>query len=339
MSLRADNFSRTSSPCVMSPKPRVAPSFPVLRTDYIGVSLIHLHLMELRSNDLKGRVKFVMTFERELKAGVTKCVLSMHKVTEISPTESPFATVREEVRRRYGATASGKSPCADGCCASSNATDLGYSTEDTAAAPEAANLGLGCGNPLAIASLKRGQVVLDLGSGAGFDCFLAAHAVGKTGRVIGVDMTHEMLGKARENAQKNGFANVEFRLGEIEALPVADNSVDVIISNCVINLSPEKQRVFDEAFRVLKPGGRLAVADMAATAQLPDNIRADWAAYTGCIAGASQVAELERMLQVSGFKDIKIAPKDSSRSFIREWLPGKKIEDYLVSATIEAVKP
>ena len=120
---------------------------------------------------------------------------------------------------------------------------------------------------------------------------------------------------------------------------MADNSVDVIISNCVINLSPEKQRVFNEAFRVLKPGGRLAVADMAATAQLPDNIRADWAAYTGCIAGASQVAELERMLQVSGFKDIKIAPKDSSRSFIREWLPGKKIEDYLVSATIEAVKP
>jgi arsenite methyltransferase len=263
----------------------------------------------------------------------------MHKVTEIPPSESPSATVREEVRRRYGATASGKSPCVDSCCTSTDATDLGYSAEDTAAAPEAANLGLGCGNPLAITSLTEGQVVLDLGSGAGFDCFLAARAVGKTGRVIGVDMTHEMLGKARENSQKNGFANVEFRLGEIEALPLADNSVDVIISNCVINLSPEKQRVFNEAFRVLKPGGRLAVADMVATALLPDDIKADWAAYTGCMSGASQITELERMLRASGFKNIKIAPKDSSRSFIREWLPGKQIEDYLVSATIQAVKP
>jgi arsenite methyltransferase len=263
----------------------------------------------------------------------------MRNVMKIAPTESSFETVREEVRRRYGATALGKSACADDCCTSTEATDLGYSAQDAAAAPEAANLGLGCGNPLAIASLKEGQVVLDLGSGAGFDCFLAARAVGKSGKVIGVDMTHEMLSRARENAQKNGFTNVEFRLGEIEALPVADNSVDVIISNCVINLSPEKQRVFNEAFRVLKSGGRLAVADMVATAPLPDHIKADWAAYTGCMAGASQIAELERSLQASGFKDIKIAPKDSSRSFIREWLPGKRIEDYLVSAAIEAVKP
>jgi SAM-dependent methyltransferase len=268
-----------------------------------------------------------------------KCVVSMRKKMLIAPTESSSETIREEVRRRYGASASGKSSCADNCCTSTNATVLGYSVEDTAAAPEAANLGLGCGNPLAIASLKNGQVVLDLGSGAGFDCFLAARAVGKTGRVIGVDMTYEMLAKARENAEKHGFTNVEFRLGEIEALPVADNSVDVIISNCVINLSPEKQRVFNEAFRVLKPAGRLAVADMVATAPLPDDIKADWAAYTGCMSGASQISELERMLQASGFKGINIAPKDSSRSFIREWLPGKRIEDYLVSATIEAVKP
>jgi arsenite methyltransferase len=258
---------------------------------------------------------------------------------KFAPTESPSETVRKEVRRRYGATASGKSSCADDCCTSTNATDLGYSTEDAAAAPEAANLGLGCGNPLAIASLKEGQVVLDLGSGAGFDCFLAARAVGKSGKVIGVDMTHEMLTKARDNAQKNGFTNVQFRLGEIEALPVADNSVDVIISNCVINLSPEKQRVFNEAFRVLRSGGRLAVADMVATAPLPQEIKSDWAAYTGCMAGASQIVELEQMLQKAGFKEIKIAPKDASRSFIREWLPGKRIEDYLVSATIEALKP
>jgi arsenite methyltransferase len=281
----------------------------------------------------------VTTFERESKTGVTKCVLSMCKVMESTPTESSSATVREEVRRRYGASALGKSACAEDSCTPTNATALGYSTEDTAAAPEAANLGLGCGNPLAIASLNEGQVVLDLGSGAGFDCFLAARAVGKTGRVIGVDMTHEMLTKARENAQKNGFKNVEFRLGEIEALPVADGSIDVIISNCVINLSPEKQRVFNETFRVLKPTGRLAIADMVATAPLPDYIKADWAAYTGCMAGASQISELERMLEASGFKEIKIAPKDTSRSFIRKWLPGKQIEDYLVSATIEAVKP
>jgi arsenite methyltransferase len=249
-------------------------------------------------------------------------------------------TIREEVRHRYGATARGEtSSCRDGCCTSTSADTLGYSAEESAMAPEAANLGLGCGNPLAIASLRADQVVLDLGSGAGFDCFLAARAVGPSGKVIGVDMTHEMLRKARENAQKNGFTNVEFRLGEIEALPVADNTIDVIISNCVINLSPEKQRVFVEAFRVLKPGGRLAVADMVATAPLPDDIKSDWAAYTGCIAGASQVTELQRMLEAAGFENIEIAPKDSSRSFIREWLPGKRVEDYLVSATIEAVKP
>src|SRR5438094_704407 len=254
--------------------------------------------------------------------------------------ESSSETIREEVRRRYGATARGESSsCSDECCTFTSADILGYSAEDSAVALEAASLGLGCGNPLAIASLQPGQTVLDLGSGAGFDCFLAARAVRPSGKVIGVDMTHEMLSKARENAQKNGFTNVEFRLGEIEALPVADNSIDVIISNCVINLSPEKQRVFDEAFRVLQPGGRLAVADMVATAPLPDDIKADWNAYTGCISGASQLTDLERMLHASGFRHIKIVPKDSSRSFIREWLPGRRIEDYLVSATIEAVKP
>jgi SAM-dependent methyltransferase len=263
----------------------------------------------------------------------------MRDVMKIAPTNSSFETVREEVRRRYGATASGYPAFTDDCCTSTRPTALGYSSEEEAAAPEAANLGLGCGNPLAIASLTHGQVVLDLGSGAGFDCFLAARAVGKNGKVIGVDMTHEMLIKARENAQNNGFTNVEFRLGEIERLPVADNSVDVIISNCVINLSPEKQRVFHEAFRVLRPGGRLAVADIVATAPLPDDIKTNWAAYTGCMAGASQVAELEHVLEASGFEDIQIAPKDSSKSFIRKWLPGKRVEDYLLSAMIKATKP
>jgi SAM-dependent methyltransferase len=255
------------------------------------------------------------------------------------PADSSSETIRDEVRQRYGATARGESSsCDEGCCTSTSADSLGYSAEESAIAPEAVNLGLGCGNPLAIASLQPGETVLDLGSGAGFDCFLAARAVGPRGTVIGVDMTHEMLAKARENAKKNGFTNVEFRLGEIEALPVADGTVDVIISNCVINLSPEKARVFREAYRVLKPGGRLAVADIVATAPLPDDVKGDWAAYTGCMAGASQITELEEMLQRSGFDRIRIAPKDVSRSFIREWLPGKQIEDYLVSATIEAVK-
>jgi arsenite methyltransferase len=259
---------------------------------------------------------------------------------ETKLADSSSEAVREQVRRRYAATVRGeRSSCGDACCTSTSAETLGYSTEQSAIAPEAANLGLGCGNPLAIASLRPGQTVLDLGSGAGFDCFLAARAVGPSGMVIGIDMTEEMLAKARQNARKNGFTNVEFRFGEIEALPVADETVDVIISNCVINLSPEKPRVFREAYRVLKPGGRLAVADVVATATLPDEVRGDWAAYTGCMAGASQISELEEMLQQAGFIDIKIAPKDASRSFIREWLPGKQIEDYVVSATIEAMKP
>lgn len=253
--------------------------------------------------------------------------------------DSSSETIRDKVRERYGATARGESSgCGDECCSSTKSEDLGYSADDAALAPEAASLGLGCGNPLAIASLKEGQIVLDLGSGAGFDCFLAARAVGPTGKVIGVDMTHDMLAKARANAQKNGFTNVEFRLGEIEALPIADNSIDVIISNCVINLSPQKERVFHEAFRVLKPGGRLAVADIVATAPLPNEIKSDWAAYTGCMAGASQITDLEAILRDAGFDEIKIAPKDTSRSFIREWLPGSRVEDYLVSATIQARK-
>src|SRR6266436_7389167 len=254
--------------------------------------------------------------------------------------ESSSETIREEVRQRYGATARGESSsCGDGCCSSTSTEMLGYSAEDSAIAPEAANLGLGCGNPLAIASLQPGQTVLDLGSGAGFDSFLAARAVGPSGTVIGVDMTPEMLTKARENAKRDGFDNVEFRLGEIETLPVADESVDVIISNCVINLSPQKERVFREAFRVLKTGGRVAVADIVATAPLPEEVKGDWAAYTGCMAGASEIDELEKMLGSAGFDRIKVAPKDASRSFIREWLPGKRVEEYLVSATIEATKP
>ena len=251
---------------------------------------------------------------------------------ETKLAQSSSETIREAVRRRYGATARGElSSCGDKCCTSTSAETLGYSTEQSTITPEAANLGLGCGNPLAIASLQPGQTVLDLGSGAGFDCFLAARAAGPSGKVIGVDMTDEMLAQARENARKNGFANVEFRFGEIEALPVADESVDVIISNCVINLSPEKARVFAEAYRVLKQGGRLAIADIITTATLPDEIRGDWAAYTDCMAGASQIGELEEMLRKAGFEKIKIAPKDTSRSFIREpasWKTDRRLSGF-----------
>jgi SAM-dependent methyltransferase len=255
--------------------------------------------------------------------------------------------IRQAVREEYGRIAKSDGAgcgCAPSCCSdnSPNAENkslaLGYSADDVSAVPEGANMGLGCGNPQAIAALKPGEIVLDLGSGGGFDCFLAARQIGDSGRVIGVDMTPDMLSKARSNAEKGGYRNVEFRLGEIESLPVADATVDVIISNCVINLSPDKPRVFREAYRVLKPGGRLAISDVVAFAELPEHIKQDMSAYTDCIAGASAVAEVEAMLHESGFKNIRVAPKDESKSFMREWVPGTDITDYVISASIEAVK-
>ena len=216
---------------------------------------------------------------------------------------------------------------------------LGYSEEQIREVPEGSDLGLGCGNPQAIAALRHGETVLDLGSGAGFDSFLAANQVGKTGQVIGVDMTTEMVAKAQENANLQGYTNVEFHLGEIEHLPIADSTVHVIMSNCVINLSPDKRSVFREAFRVLRPGGRLAISDVVATARMPEEVRNDSALYSSCIAGAATIAELEAMLHEAGFSHIRIQPKDESRRFIRKWAPGRNIEDFIVSATIEAVKP
>jgi len=208
-----------------------------------------------------------------------------------------------------------------------------------AAVPEGANLGLGCGNPKAIAALKPGEVVVDLGAGAGFDCFLCARAVGPEGKVIGVDMTSEMVAKARENARKAGYDNAEFRLGEIEHLPIADGTADVIISNCVINLSPDKPAVYAEAFRVLKPGGRIAVSDVVATAEIPEEWRADMQLLSACVAGAAQVDEVEAMLRDAGFVDIDISAKEDSREFVREWEPGRKLEDYVLSASMTATKP
>lgn len=256
--------------------------------------------------------------------------------------------IRQEVRQQYGRVAESNGAgcgCGPSCCdtpvasAETLSQGLGYSASDVGAVPQGANMGLGCGNPQAIAALKTGEVVLDLGSGGGFDCFLASQQVGDSGQVIGVDMTPEMISKARANATKGGYRNVEFRLGEIEHLPVADDTVDVIISNCVLNLSPDKVQVFRDAFRVLKRGGRLAISDIVATAELPEEARRDLALYTGCMSGASLIAELESMMYAAGFERISILPKDASREFIRDWAPGRKIEDFVVSANIEAIKP
>jgi ubiquinone/menaquinone biosynthesis C-methylase UbiE len=228
-----------------------------------------------------------------------------------------------------------------GCCDTSQdaAEIMGYSKAELAAAPEGSNLGLGCGNPNAIAELTAGETVLDLGSGGGFDCFLAANAVGASGRVIGVDMTAEMVHLARTNATKTGHDNVEFRLGEIEYLPVPDASVDVIMSNCVVNLSPEKDKVFAEGFRVLKPGGRIAISDVVATAEIPADVKADDRLRSKCVSGAEFMTTLEDLLQKAGFENISITPKEESREFIHTWAPDRSVDDYLVSAIIQARKP
>jgi len=223
--------------------------------------------------------------------------------------------IRKAVREGYAAVAGGGGSCCGPsepcCCGSGQAADIGvrigYSREELDSVPQGANLGLGCGNPVALASLRQGETVLDLGCGAGLDCFLAAERVGPTGRVIGVDMTPEMLDRARENARRGGYRNVEFRLGEIENLPVADNSVDVIISNCVINLSTDKARVFREAFRVLRPGGRLMVSDIVLEEELPQVVRKCTAAYVGCISGAALREEYLRLIEEAGFEEVEVA--------------------------------
>jgi ubiquinone/menaquinone biosynthesis C-methylase UbiE len=268
-------------------------------------------------------------------------------------------TLREEVRRRYGSIAKGDTTLKDsgksegsccspdrsgntqtGCCGvGEQAHTLGYSEADLAGIPDGANLGLGCGNPVALASLKAGQTVLDLGAGAGFDAFIAARAVGPTGRVIGVDMTSEMVTKARANAKKGGYAQVDFRLGEIEALPVADASIDVIISNCVINLCPDKRPVYQEAFRALRPGGRLAVSDVVARAELPDEVKRDLSLHTGCLAGATAQANLVRILEEVGFVDIVIRAKGNSDEVITSWESKRGFESKVFAAEVTATKP
>jgi arsenite methyltransferase len=278
--------------------------------------------------------------------------------------------IKKIVREGYGAIASKKGSCCgpaepsccgpavSSCCGPGAAEDIstkiGYSKEELASIPEGANLGLGCGNPVALASLREGETVLDLGSGPGLDCFLAANAVSEGGKVIGVDMTHEMLEKARENARQGGYDNVEFRLGEIENLPVADNSADVIISNCVINLSPDKARVFEEAFRVLKPGGRLMVSDIVLEEALPQVILDSAAAYVGCISGSMLKDEYLGLIEKAGFDGVEIIDEtvfplemmtsdETAQAIIADLnLPQKELErlsQLIKSAKIKAVKP
>ena len=257
-------------------------------------------------------------------------------------------TIRQTVRKEYGSLITSvvsqqgqaKSPC---CCGGGNVVispnDIGYSSEEVAAVPEGSQMSFGCGNPAAIAALQPGETVVDLGCGGGFDSFLAAKAVGEAGKVIGVDMTPEMLSQARENCVKMNAPNVEFRLGEIEHLPVEDNVADVVLSNCVISLSPDKQQVFRDAFRVLKPGGRLAISDIVATRPLPEDAKHDMSLYTGCLGGAAFIGDLETMLREAGFTGITITRRKESQDFIRKLAPEWKLADSVVSATIEAIKP
>lgn len=278
--------------------------------------------------------------------------------------------IRQAVRERYAGVARGSACCepvvsneccgpqakpadqptpdllsATSCCVSKSAPSaaqvaeaLGYSQDDLQDLPEGANMGLGCGNPQAIAALKPGETVVDLGSGGGIDCFLAAKRVGTSGQVIGVDMTVEMITKARAAAKNANLEHVEFRLGEIEHLPVADNTVDVVISNCVINLSPDKQAVFNEAYRILKPGGRFAVSDIVALGEMPAGLLENFKALTGCVAGASKESEIRGMLEAAGFTDIQFKHKHELKEVLREWAPGMELDKLIASAYITAVK-
>lgn len=265
-------------------------------------------------------------------------------------TDMSGEDVKRNVRSAYGNVAEANNQnqcCGNGrsCCGVSAKPDdaysqeLGYTKEELDSVPAGCNMGLGCGNPQNIAYLKPGEIVLDLGAGGGFDAFLAAKRVGPTGHVYGVDMTPEMISKARTNASKNGYHNVDFLLGEIEHLPLPNTSVDVIISNCVVNLSTNKSNVFNEAYRVLKEGGRIAISDIVAFKPLPKEMINNSELYCNCISGAVTIKELEKILAEAGFTDIEIDTVGNSKMFIKDWVPGSDAENYVVSAKIKAIKP
>ncbi|MCJ7458097.1 MAG: arsenite methyltransferase [candidate division Zixibacteria bacterium] len=270
--------------------------------------------------------------------------------------------IKKAVREGYAKIAKKEASCCSpvkSCCGGDNPSEsisksIGYTDEELKGVPEGANLGLGCGNPVALASLKQGEIVLDLGSGPGLDCFLAANKVGKTGKVVGVDMTPEMIEKARENARKGKYGNVEFRLGEIENLPVADNFVNAVISNCVINLVPDKKRVFRETFRVLKPGGRLMISDLVLLKELPDFIKNSVEAYIGCLSGAIMKDDYLNAIKAAGFREVKIidetsfpielmASDSTAKALIEEMkIPMEKLKDVarsVVSIKVQGIKP
>lgn len=246
---------------------------------------------------------------------------------------------REVVRESYAETARSSDPCCGPGDVEGYSESLGYGTEELESAPDESNLGLGCGNPTALADLEPGETVVDLGSGPGFDCFLAAGRVGPDGRVIGVDMTPDMVERARNAAEEDGYVNVEFRLGEIENLPVADSEADAIISNCVINLSPDKGRVYEEAFRILKPGGRLAVSDIVRKQELPGELRDDPDALAGCVSGAAPAERHAELLRAAGFEAVDVRVKEGSDEVLRTWSDDHDLSRYLASAYVEARKP
>jgi len=282
--------------------------------------------------------------------GSGRCSVPAKETPADSDIQTKSDEIKDNIQETYSdlAIANDEGQCCGNlfsCCGAPGQVDveysekLGYSKEEILSVPEGSNMGLGCGNPQALANLKIGEKVLDLGAGGGFDVFLAAKKVGISGKAIGVDMTSAMIKKARQNAEKHGIMNVEFLLGEIENLPLANSSVDVVISNCVVNLSLNKQKVFNEVFRVLKEGGRLAISDIVATQTLPDIIKNDLKMYSACIAGAMGIEELRNILYSAGFVDIVINVNYESRAFIKNWAPEKNAENFIASAQITANKP
>lgn len=314
----------------------------------INLTGIYGALPELMSSPVRTITRTISVNTKNFFIGQGIRYVSTNSTNANNPVNSEDA-IRAQVRGAYATIAKAEQPCfscsSSGACGSAGsenaqqyAKELGYSESDMQQAPLGADLGLGCGNPTAIAGLKVGEVVVDLGSGGGFDCFLAAKKVGELGRVFGIDMTPEMLALARKNAERGGYKNVEFLEGTIEALPLPDQIADVIMSNCVVNLSPNKESVFQEAYRVLKIGGRVAISDVITTMDIPDSIKSNPDLYTGCITGACKPEVLTNILKRTGFIDINIDIKDASKSYISKWAPGVDAGAFVASAYIYATK-